>query len=187
MILGRILSARFFPCSSRGVIASSPKWDLRDFRSIRWPRATMAGGLPWSAMATATRFRDWFAADCLVSHKTSRYRCVFSIFMVAGITSASGSIPPSGISPPNRQSAKPLNPVSTKSQEGHTFERPLALLCRSRCGPTPMLFCWCFSGDDRFRLRLFQGPGYDDDGQIGAALAQQGRLRASSWPLPCRK
>jgi hypothetical protein len=24
-----------------------------------------------------------------------------------------------GISPPNRQSAKPLNPVSTKSQEGH--------------------------------------------------------------------
>jgi hypothetical protein len=30
----------------------------------------------------------------------------------------SGSIPPSGISPPNRQSAKPLNPVSTKSQEG---------------------------------------------------------------------
>jgi hypothetical protein len=31
----------------------------------------------------------------------------------------SGSIPPSGISPRNRQSAKPLNPVSTKSQEGH--------------------------------------------------------------------
>ena len=58
-----------------------------------------------------------------------------------------------------------------------TFERPFALLGRSRCGPTPMLFCWCFSGDDRFRLRLFQGPGYDDDGQIGAALAQQGRLQ----------
>src|ERR1700719_2855539 len=34
-------------------------------------------------------------------------------------TIVSGSIPPSGISPPNRQSAKPLNPVSTKSQEGH--------------------------------------------------------------------
>src|ERR1700704_4027057 len=33
-------------------------------------------------------------------------------------TIVSGSIPPSGISPPNRQSAKPLNPVSTKSQEG---------------------------------------------------------------------
>src|SRR3984893_17008525 len=31
----------------------------------------------------------------------------------------SGSIPPSGISPPNRQSAKPLNPVSAKSGEGH--------------------------------------------------------------------
>jgi hypothetical protein len=28
-------------------------------------------------------------------------------------TIVSGSIPPSGISPPNRQSAKPLNPVST--------------------------------------------------------------------------
>src|SRR5580700_11083041 len=38
-------------------------------------------------------------------------------------TIVSGSIPPSGISPPNRQSAKPLNPVSTKSQEGHFFER----------------------------------------------------------------
>jgi len=37
-----------------------------------------------------------------------------------GTTIVSGSIPPSGISPPNRQSAKPLNPVSTKSQEGHS-------------------------------------------------------------------
>src|SRR5580698_3984608 len=35
-------------------------------------------------------------------------------------TIVSGSIPPSGISPPNRQSAKPLNPVSTKSQEGQS-------------------------------------------------------------------
>src|ERR1700730_4061085 len=34
-------------------------------------------------------------------------------------TIVSGSILPSGISPPNRQSAKTLNPVSTKSQEGH--------------------------------------------------------------------
>src|ERR1700730_1912071 len=33
-------------------------------------------------------------------------------------TIVSGSILPSGTSPPNRQSAKPLNPVSTKSQEG---------------------------------------------------------------------
>jgi transposase InsO family protein len=33
-------------------------------------------------------------------------------------TIVSGFIPPSGISPPNRQSAKPLNPVSTKSGEG---------------------------------------------------------------------
>src|ERR1700731_2861825 len=32
-------------------------------------------------------------------------------------TIVSGSIPPSGISPPNRQSAKPLNPVSAKSGE----------------------------------------------------------------------
>src|SRR5580692_7568340 len=40
-------------------------------------------------------------------------------------TIVSGSIPPSGISPPNRQSAKPLNPVSTKSQEGHGY-RPSA-------------------------------------------------------------
>src|SRR5580704_12263997 len=36
-------------------------------------------------------------------------------------TIVSGSIPPSGISPPNRQSAKPLNPVSTKSQEGQPY------------------------------------------------------------------
>ena len=38
------------------------------------------------------------------------------------ITIVSGSIPPSGISPPNRQSAKPHNPVSTKSQEGHSSD-----------------------------------------------------------------
>jgi hypothetical protein len=35
------------------------------------------------------------------------------------ITIISGFIPPSGISPPNKQSAKPLDPVSTKSEEGH--------------------------------------------------------------------
>jgi hypothetical protein len=35
------------------------------------------------------------------------------------ITIVSGYIPPSGISPPNGQSAKPLDPVSTKSGEGH--------------------------------------------------------------------
>ena len=35
------------------------------------------------------------------------------------ITIVSGYIPPSGISLPNRQSAKPLDPVSTKSGEGH--------------------------------------------------------------------
>src|SRR6202048_5273860 len=34
-------------------------------------------------------------------------------------TIVSGFIPLSGISPPNRQSAKPLNPMSTKSGEGH--------------------------------------------------------------------
>src|ERR1700730_13995487 len=34
-------------------------------------------------------------------------------------TIVSGFIPPSGISPPNRQSAMPHNPVSTKSGEGH--------------------------------------------------------------------
>src|ERR1700675_3086584 len=38
-------------------------------------------------------------------------------------TIVSGSIPPSGISHPNRQSAKPLNPVSTKSQEGQLASR----------------------------------------------------------------
>jgi hypothetical protein len=32
-----------------------------------------------------SRFRDRFAADCVVSHKSSRYRCVFSIFTVSGI------------------------------------------------------------------------------------------------------
>src|SRR5580704_12673525 len=42
-------------------------------------------------------------------------------------TIVSGSIPPSGISPPNRQSAKPLNPVSTKSQEGHRLSPGLAV------------------------------------------------------------
>src|ERR1700726_4185503 len=38
--------------------------------------------------------------------------------------------PLSGISPPNRQSAKPLNPMSTKSGEGHYsvfFSSPLDL------------------------------------------------------------
>src|SRR4029077_15684140 len=34
-------------------------------------------------------------------------------------TIVSGFIPLSGISPPNRESAKPLNPMSTKSGEGH--------------------------------------------------------------------
>jgi hypothetical protein len=34
-------------------------------------------------------------------------------------TIVSGFIPPSDISPQNRQSAKPLNPGSTKSGEGH--------------------------------------------------------------------
>ena len=37
----------------------------------------------------------------------------------AGCRVVSGFIPLSGISPPNRQSAKPLNPMSTKSEEGH--------------------------------------------------------------------
>jgi Integrase core domain len=39
-------------------------------------------------------------------------------------TIVSGSIPLSGISPPNRQNAKPLNPVSTKSGEGQRYNRP---------------------------------------------------------------
>src|ERR1700731_3494731 len=39
-------------------------------------------------------------------------------------TIVSGSIPPSGISPPNRQSAKPLNPVSAKSGEGQLHQGP---------------------------------------------------------------
>ena len=38
---------------------------------------------------------------------------------IEDITIVSGYIPPSGISLPNRQSAKPLDPVSTKSGEGH--------------------------------------------------------------------
>src|ERR1700730_824208 len=38
-------------------------------------------------------------------------------------TIVSGFIPLSGISPPNRQSAKPLNPMSTKSGEGQTVVR----------------------------------------------------------------
>ena len=38
------------------------------------------------------------------------------------ITIVNGYIPPSGISLPNRQSAKPLDPVSTKSGEGHFGE-----------------------------------------------------------------
>src|SRR5580704_4182139 len=42
-------------------------------------------------------------------------------------TIVSGSIPPSGKSPPNRQSAKPLNPVSAKSEEGHSCSN------RARC------------------------------------------------------
>src|ERR1700732_2699010 len=39
-------------------------------------------------------------------------------------TIVSGFIPLSGISPPNRQSAKPLNPMSTKSGEGHIEPSP---------------------------------------------------------------
>ena len=38
------------------------------------------------------------------------------------ITIVSGYIPPSGISLPNRQSAKPLDPVSTKSGEGQDHQ-----------------------------------------------------------------
>jgi Type IV secretory system Conjugative DNA transfer len=41
-----------------------------------------------------------------------------------GCTIVSGSIPLSGISPPNRQNAKPLNPVSTKAGEGHPLLTP---------------------------------------------------------------
>ena len=40
------------------------------------------------------------------------------LFAYIDTTIVSGFIPPSGISPPNRQSAKPPNPVSTKSEEG---------------------------------------------------------------------
>src|ERR1700730_9573623 len=47
-------------------------------------------------------------------------------------TIVSGSIPPSGISPPNRQSDKPLNPVSTKSQEGHSRAASAATFSYSR-------------------------------------------------------
>ena len=35
------------------------------------------------------------------------------------ITIASGFIPPSGISPPNKQNVAPLDPVSTKAGKGH--------------------------------------------------------------------
>jgi len=58
-------------------------------------------------------------------------------------TIVSGSIPPSGISPPNRQNAKPLNPVSTKSQEGHSSgvaergNRELRCRCGLDCDVTP--------------------------------------------------
>jgi hypothetical protein len=48
------------------------------------------------------------------------------------ITIVSGSIPPSGISLPNRQSAKPLDPVSTKSGKGHQ-RYPLGSLRIRRC------------------------------------------------------
>jgi hypothetical protein len=46
----------------------------------------------------------------------------------------SGFIPLSGISPPNRQSAKPLNPMSTKSGEGHhDHEAIMHLTYRKSC------------------------------------------------------
>jgi len=57
-------------------------------------------------------------------------------------TIVSGSIPPSGISPPNRQSAKPLDPVSTKSAEGHCHVRPFYLLI-ARGAQTRMSKCQC--------------------------------------------
>src|ERR1700756_2197485 len=48
------------------------------------------------------------------------------------ITIASGFILPSGISPLNRQNAAPLDPVSTKSGEGHVFH---AMPTDNRLGP----------------------------------------------------
>jgi DDE superfamily endonuclease len=47
-------------------------------------------------------------------------------FTSKDITIVSGYIPPSGISLPNRQSAKPPDPVSTKSGEGHCRAHPKA-------------------------------------------------------------
>ncbi len=47
-------------------------------------------------------------------------------------TIVSGYIPPSGISRPNRQSAKPLDPVSTKSGEGHAIGSELTVLDKER-------------------------------------------------------
>ena len=51
-------------------------------------------------------------------------------------TIVSGSIPPSVISPPNRQSAKPLNPVSAKSEEGH-YQRPVDQWAARAIGSDP--------------------------------------------------
>src|SRR5580704_716213 len=59
-------------------------------------------------------------------------------------TIVSGFIPLSGISPPNRQSAKPLNPMSTKSGEGQSSQlacgcdRPSADAGPLRREPAPL-------------------------------------------------
>ena len=49
------------------------------------------------------------------------------------ITIVSGFIPPSAISPPDMQNAKPLDPVSTKSEEGQGM--PLATRCAAAARP----------------------------------------------------
>src|SRR5450631_4430252 len=72
--------------------------------TLQW-RAALARSKPNSCIKLATRPGRLPGTICSLTSKD--------------ITIDSGSIPPSGISPPNWQSAKPLDPVSTKSGEGH--------------------------------------------------------------------
>src|ERR1700724_1578751 len=63
--------------------------------------------------ARPMRKRDWTKARRARRHRASSFDGAAAIPHSQRLHSALG------ISPPNRQSAKPLNPVSTKSQEGH--------------------------------------------------------------------
>ena len=85
-------------------------------------------------------------------------------------TIVSGFIPPSGISPPNRQSAKLLNPMSTKSREGHTSTQR-----QSSWGRTARALPWLrdFPSSRLSRLRMPSRRGVRRSSSGGVSVRAQ--------------